>query len=193
MGRYSGYMKEIWSLEANRKPLAMTLFGVILDNQRAFTPGDQLSLTDEVAEALPLITKKGYDLLIIAGQPPNRTRNLEVHDFDNILAGFREISNHLGVRIKNAYYAPSTDKNDPYVKPNTGMFERAQNENMIKWEGSYYIGAELNDVKAAVKMKAKPVLLKQGNVDFKTKGFELTNHVKIKEYQNLLDFAKELN
>ena len=143
MGRYTDYFKDIWALRANRKVIGMTLFGVILDNNNAFTPGQQMVVSDETIEAIKILIAKGYDFLFIAGQPPNRTKNLEIQDFENIFYSIKEIITQLGGRIKNVYYAPSTDKNDPYVKPNTGMFERAQNEGMIKWEGSYFIGAEI--------------------------------------------------
>lgn len=191
MGRYSNYMKEVWQLQANRKVIGLTLFGVLFDNKTPFTPGQQLTIADGVTEALQILTAKGYDFLFIAGQPPNKTRNLEIVDFDNILGATREIISQIGGRVKNAYYAPGTDKNDPYVKPNTGMFERAQNEGMVKWEGTYFIGAEPNDVKAAHKVKAIPIMINSGG-QTKIKAFELTHQLKVKEFANLLDFAKSV-
>jgi histidinol phosphatase-like enzyme len=192
MGRYTEYFKEIWQMQASRKVIGLTLFGVIYNNTTPFTPGNQLSIADGAIDALGILTKKGYDFLIIAGQPPNKTKNLEIIDFENILTATKELVDSVGGRIKNAYYAPSTDKTDPFVKPNPGMFERAQTENMVVWEESYYIGAELNDVKAAVKVKAKPVLIKPAGSVLKTKTFELTNNVKADEYSILLDFANSL-
>jgi histidinol phosphatase-like enzyme len=191
MGRYTDYFKDIWALRANRKVIGMTLFGVILDNNNAFTPGQQMVVSDETIEAIKILIAKGYDFLFIAGQPPNRTKNLEIQDFENIFYSIKEIITQLGGRIKNVYYAPSTDKNDPYVKPNTGMFERAQNEGMIKWEGSYFIGAEPNDVKAAVKSKATPVLITSGK-ESKIKAFEMTNQIKVQEFTSLYDFAERI-
>jgi histidinol phosphatase-like enzyme len=191
MGRYTDYFKDIWALQANRKVIGMTLFGVVLDNKNAFSPGQQMIVSDETVEAMKILIAKGYDFLFIAGQPPNRTKNLEIQDFENIFYSMKEIITQLGGRIKNVYYAPSTDKNDPYVKPNTGMFERAQNEGTIKWEGSYFIGAEPNDVKAAVKSKATPVLITSGK-ESKIKAFEMTNQIKVQEFTSLYDFAERI-
>jgi histidinol phosphatase-like enzyme len=191
MGRYTDYFKDIWALQANRKVIGMTLFGVVLDNKNAFSPGQQMIVSDETVEAMKILIAKGYDFLFIAGQPPNRTKNLEIQDFENIFYSMKEIITQLGGRIKNVYYAPSTDKNDPYVKPNTGMFERAQNEGMIKWEGSYFIGAEPSDVKAAVKSKATPVLITSGK-ESKIKAFEMTNQIKVQEFTSLYDFAERI-
>ena len=192
MGRYTNYFKDIWQMQANRKVIGMTLFGVLLDNTTPFTPGQQLVISDGVIDAVKLLISKGYDFLFITGQPQNRTQALSIQDFENILASAREIIEQHGGRVKNAYYAPGVDKNDPYVKPNTGMFDRAQNEGMIKWAESYFIGSEANDVKAAMKVKSVPVLIKSAGKDVKTKASQLMNQIKVQEFDSLLDFANSI-
>ena len=131
MGRYSEYFKEIWKLQGDRKVIGLTLFGVIFDNSTPFTPGNQLNVAEGVPDAIGMLTQKGYDFLVIQGQPSSRTRNLEMQDFENILGSFREFVQQMGGRVVNNYYAPGTDKSDPYVKPNSGMFERASAENNL--------------------------------------------------------------
>lgn len=185
-------MRDIWTLQANRKVIGLTLFGVLFENSRPFTPGDQLQLSEGVETAVKILSNKGYDFLIISGQPANKTKNLEIQDFENILAATKDGVEKLGGRIKNAYYAPSTDKNDPFVKPNIGMFERAQNEGMIKWNETYYIGSDVTDVKAAAKIKATPILIKAKDSETKIKAFELTNQIKVKEFDSLLAFANSI-
>jgi len=192
MGRYSEYFQDIWKLQANRKVLGLTLFGVIYDNSTPFTPGNQLTVAEGVESALKILTQKGYDFIIVAGQAPNRTKNLSQQDFENILTATRDIFGTLNATIKSAYYAPGIDKTDPYVKPNPGMFERAQNEGFVKWDGTYYIGAEANDVKASAKVKAVPVLIKSANKESKMKAFELTHQVKVIEFNSLLEFANSI-
>jgi len=192
MGRYTDYFKDIWQMQANRKVIGMTLFGVLLDNTTPFTPGQQLVISDGVIDAVKILISKGYDFLFITGQPQNRTQALSMQDFENILASAREIIEQHGGRVKNAYYAPGIDKNDPYVKPNTGMFDRAQNEGMVKWAESYFIGSEANDVKAAIKVKSVPVLIKSAGKDVKTKASQLMNQIKVQEFDSLLDFANSI-
>ena len=192
MGRYTDYFKDIWQMQANRKVIGMTLFGVLLDNTTPFTPGQQLVISDGVIDAVKILISKGYDFLFITGQPQNRTQALSMQDFENILASAREIIEQHGGRVKNAYYAPGIDKNDPYVKPNTGMFDRAQNEGMIKWTESYFIGSEANDVKAAMKVKSIPVLIKSASKDIKTKAAQLMNQIKVQEFDSLLEFANSI-
>ena len=192
MGRYTDYFKDIWQMQANRKVIGMTLFGVLLDNTTPFTPGQQLVISDGVIDAVKILIAKGYDFLFITGQPQNRTQALSIQDFENILASAREMIEQHGGRVKNAYYAPGIDKNDPYVKPNTGMFDRAQNEGMVKWAESYFIGSEVNDVKAAMKVKSVPVLIKSAGKDVKTKASQLMNQIKVQEFDSLLDFANSI-
>lgn len=192
MGRYTEYFQDIWKLQANRKVLGVSLFGAIIDNTKSFTPGDPIGPAEGAAEAIQLLTQKGYDLLIISGQPSNKTRALSQNDFENILTGTKDFVAQVGGRIRNVYYAPGVDKNDPYVLPNIGMFERAQNENNFSWANSYFVGADVNEVKAAIKSKAKPVLIKNQNKDLKIKALELTQHVKVQEHSSLLEFAQSL-
>jgi len=192
MGRYTAYFNDIWKMQASRKVIGITLFGALIDNSTPFTPGNPVDFSEGAGKAVQMLTQKGYDFVVVTGQPPSRTKNLEQHDFENILSGMKNAFEQLGARIKNVYYAPSVDKNDPYVKPNTGMFDRAQAEGAVKWEGTYYIGAEANDAKVAVKVKAIPVLIKSPGKESKTKAFELTHQVKVQEFNSLLEFAEQL-
>lgn len=189
MGRYSEYFKDIWALQANRKVMGLGLFGVLVDNSKPFTPGDVIVPIAGADEAIQVLSRKGYDFILITGQPPKRTRALDNQDFENIINGAGKFISELGGRVRNVYYAPGTDKNDPYVKPNAGMLERAQKENNFSWEGTFFVGNEVNDVKMAAKVKAIPVLLGAAE---KTKAFELTHQVKIQDYKNLLDFANSI-
>jgi histidinol phosphatase-like enzyme len=72
------------------------------------------------------------------------------------------------------------------------MFDRAQNEGMVKWAESYFIGSEVNDVKAAMKVKSVPVLIKSAGKDVKTKASQLMNQIKVQEFDSLLDFANSI-
>ena len=192
MGRYTDYIKDIWKLQANRKVIGLTLFGVIYQNNKPFTPGDQLEIMPGVEDAISILAQKGYDFLIVTGQPPVKTKLLDVKDFENILNATRGVFEQKGGRIKNAYYAPGTDKSDPYVKPNSGMFDRAQNEGMVQWKDSVYVGAETNDIRVANKVGAESILIKPKNSALKTKAFELTQGSNFKEFESFLDFANSL-
>jgi len=187
MGRYSAYIDSIAQFRASRKALGLSVFNVLLDNSKAFTPGDLLEVYPHVPEAINILNQKGYDFVIITGQPTRRTKDIEIKDFENILASMQEMFHNAGAILRGSYFTNLTDKNDPYVKPNTGMFKRAEQEKKITWNETFYIGTDKNDVKAASSVNATPILL--GNLS-ETDALALQNKTNLQKFNNLLDFAK---
>ena len=65
--------------------------------------------------------------------------------------------------IDGLYYSASSRKNDMYAKPNIGMFKRCEKEvPHVKFNQGYYVGDKLSDLKASMKIGAKPVLVRTG-------------------------------
>ena len=65
--------------------------------------------------------------------------------------------------IDGLYYSASSRKNDMYAKPNIGMFKRCEREvPHVKFNQGYYVGDKLSDLKASMKIGAKPVLVRTG-------------------------------
>ncbi len=182
MGRYSAYIDVITQFKQNKKSIGMSVFNVLIDNSKPFTPGDQLEIYPFVQEAIQILTQKGYDLLFITGQPPRRTRDIAIEDFDNILDSLKNITSEYGGTAKASYYTPSSDKNDPYVKPNIGMFRRAENENNILWKDTFFIGCDKNDIKAALSLPTTAILV--GNTKDNIKNDS------VQKFENLLEFAE---
>ena len=89
-------------------------------------------------------------------------------------------------------------KEDMFAKPNTGMFDRAENEGggRIKFREGWYVGDRMYDLKVAEKIKAKPILVRTG--DGKEVEEQLSKFTykdlkrKTKVFDNLLDFANSL-
>lgn len=186
MGRYSSYIDSIAQYRASRKALGLSLFNVLLDNSKAFTPGDMLEVYPHVPEAINILNQKGYDFVIITGQPTRRTKDIAISDFENILSSVQEMFNNAGANIRGAYFTNLTDKKDLYVKPNTGMFKRAENEKKITWNETFYIGSDKNDIKAASAVNATPILL--GSLS-ESESISL-NKTNLQIFNNLLEFAK---
>jgi len=68
--------------------------------------------------------------------------------------------------IDAIYYSTTNLKDDEYAKPNTGMFKRCEKENKhknIKFNQGYFVGDKISDLKAAMKIGAKPVLVRTGH------------------------------
>jgi D-glycero-D-manno-heptose 1,7-bisphosphate phosphatase len=99
--------------------------------------------------------------------------------------------------IDAIYYSASSRKDDPFAKPNVGMFKRCEKEIPdIKFNQGYYVGDKMKDLKAALRMGAKPILVRTGygaETEKELNKFtyrDIKRQVKI--YDNLEHFVKEL-
>jgi|SRR5210317_803531 HAD superfamily hydrolase (TIGR01662 family) len=188
MGRFSNYIDSITEYRQSRKSIGMSIFGVLLDDSTIFTPGDMLNVYEHVPEALSVLNQKGYDFVLITGQPNRRSKNIDQKDFENIIAAMQEMFTDLGCTIRGSYYTNLTEKSDPYVKPNTGMFKKAESDKKITWNESFYIGVDTNDIKAANAVNATPILLGTlSDIDSVS-----LNKINLQTFKNLLEFAKAI-
>ena len=184
MGRYSGYIEVITQFKQNKKSIGMSVFNVLIDNSKLFTAGDQLEIYPFVQDAIQILTQKGYDIVLITGQPSRRSSDIDIADFENILNSLKQIVQEFGGNVKASYYTPETDKTNPYVKPNTGMFLRAENEGNIIWKDSFFIGSDKNDIKASNSLSTTAILVGNNNVG----SLESSSQ----HFENLLEFAKAI-
>ena len=92
----------------------------------------------------------------------------------------------------------SDKKDDPFAKPNTGMFKRAlETDPRLEIKGGAYVGDSLEDLQMADKAGATPILVLTGNG--KKTQQKLENHAykqlkaKVKVFDNLMAFAESLD
>ena len=182
MGRYSAYIDVISQFRQTRKSIGMSIFNVLIDNSKPFTPGDQLAIYPFVQETIQILTQKGYNLVFITGQPPRRSKDIAIEDFENILNSLKQMAAEFGGSVQASYYTPSTDKNDPYVKPNIGMFKRAETENNIVWKDTFFIGCDKNDIKAANSLPTTAILVGNNKIENLTES--------VQRFETILEFAK---
>jgi D-glycero-D-manno-heptose 1,7-bisphosphate phosphatase len=99
--------------------------------------------------------------------------------------------------IDALYYSASSRRDDPFAKPNTGMFKRCEKEHKdIKFKEGYYVGDKMKDLKAAMNMGAKPVLVRTGYGLETEKELQKFTYRKIKQrtiiFDNLEAFVESL-
>lgn len=149
-------------------------------------------------EAIKMMRDKGYDVVILTNQAGIMKGIMDPADVDIVHNYMLELLGQIGCKsINGLYYSTSNLKDDIYAKPNIGMFKRAADEVGVDWKNAVYVGDKISDLKAAVKAKARPVLVKTGyggeTLD-KLKSFANKDLKKQTEvYDNLLEFAKTLN
>ena len=85
-------------------------------------------------------------------------------DVDKVHQKMFQLLGEAGCKfIEALYYSESNRKDDMYAKPNTGMFKRCEKEHpSIKFSRGYYVGDKISDLKAAMKMNARPILVRTG-------------------------------
>lgn len=122
---------------------------------------------DPIAGSLEAITdlrRKGYKIVIITDQGGIEKGLFTQQDVDTVHEHMFKLLGEAGCpSIDALYYSASSRKEDPFAKPNTGMFERCEREHKhIKFKGGYYVGDKIKDLKAAVNIGARPILVRTG-------------------------------
>lgn len=115
-------------------------------------------------DAIAAMRQKGYKIAVITDQGGIEKGLYTQEDVDRVHDHMFQLLGQAGcTSIDALYYSASSRKDDPFAKPNTGMFKRCEKENPdIKFKEGYYVGDKIKDLKAAVNMGAKPVLVRTG-------------------------------
>lgn len=115
-------------------------------------------------EAIARLRQHGYKIVIITNQGGIEKGVYTQKDVDRTHNYMLDLLGKAGcTSIDAIYYSASSRKDDEYAKPNIGMFKRCEKEfPFIKFNQGYYIGDKISDLKAAVKIGAKPILVRTG-------------------------------
>ena len=148
-------------------------------------------------EAVKMIRDKGYDVVILTNQSGIQRGLYDAVDVDIVHNYMLELLGNIGCKsINGLYYSTTPFKDDPYRKPNAGMFKRATAEIGVNWKNGVYVGDKITDLKAAVKAKAKPVLVRTGYGLETTKKLNTFANKDLKSqtevFDNLLQYAHSL-
>ena len=115
---------------------------------------------DAVAE----LRRKGYKIAIINDEGGIELGMYTQEDVERVNEHMLDLFGKAGCfSIDAIYYSSSSRKEDMFAKPNTGMFKRCEKETPdIKFKQGYYVGSKLKDLKAAMNIGARPVLVRTG-------------------------------
>jgi D-glycero-D-manno-heptose 1,7-bisphosphate phosphatase len=128
------------------------------------TKPEQFTPIEGSLEAVKMIRNKGYDVVILTNQAGITKGIMDPVDVDIVNNYMLELLWNIGCKsINGLYYSTSNLKEDVYAKPNTGMFKRASAEIGVDWKNGVYVGDKISDLKAAIKAKAKPILVRTGH------------------------------
>ena len=128
-----------------------------------FRPEDLEAIPGSM-DAVAEMRRKGYKIVIITDQGGIEKGICTTDDVDKTNERLMQMLGEAGCfSIDALYYSASSRKEDPFAKPNTGMFKRCEAEHKdIKFKEGYYVGDKMKDLKAAMNMGARPVLVRTG-------------------------------
>jgi len=149
-------------------------------------------------EAVARLRHSGYRIVVITNQGGIQKGIMTAEDVDAVN---NTMLDQLGTAscpsIDAIYYSESSDRKDMYAKPNTGMFKRCEKEfPFIKFRNGFYVGDKISDLKAAVKIGARPVLVRTGHGTETEKLINKFTYRDIKQktyvFDSLADFVNNL-
>lgn len=115
-------------------------------------------------EAIAQLRRKGYKIAIISDQGGIEKGIYTPEQVDTLHDHMFKLLGEAGCpSIDAIYYSASSRKEDIYAKPNVGMFKRCEKEiKDIKFREGYYVGDKIKDLKAAMNIGARPILVRTG-------------------------------
>jgi D-glycero-D-manno-heptose 1,7-bisphosphate phosphatase len=137
----------------------------------------------------------GYKIVIITNQGGIEKGIMTQEDVDRVHDHMFKLLGEAGCSSIDAlYYSASSRRDDEYAKPNTGMFKRCEKENPhLHFKGGYFVGDKISDLKAAMKIGARPILVRTGHgveTELELKKFTYRNiKEKTKIFDDLISFA----
>lgn len=128
------------------------------------TTPDNFKPIEGSLEAVARLRRLGFKIVIITNQGGIEKGIVTQQEVEAVNQRMLDLLGEAGCpSIDALYYSASSRKDDMYAKPNTGMFKRCEKENPhLRFKGGYYVGDKMSDLRAAVKMNAKPVLVRTG-------------------------------
>ena len=149
-------------------------------------------------DAIAELRNKGYKIAIITDQGGIEKGLYTQEDVELTHEHLLKLLGEAGCSyIDGIYYSASSRKEDIFAKPNTGMFKRWEKEIPdIKFKEGYYVGDKMKDLKAAMNIGARPVLVRTGYGIETEKDLNKWTYRKIKQrtiiFDDLAHFVESL-
>lgn len=150
---------------------------------------DKLVFIDGTVEALALLKRQGYKLIVISNQSGIGRGYFGAQDVERLHAYMNHILQEHNAAIDAFYYCPHVEQDRCTCrKPQTGLIDRAVAEWGIDLTRSYMVGDKEADVMTAVNAGCRYGLLLSGHAVSGVLQEKYRDHI----YRNLWDFARHI-
>jgi histidinol phosphatase-like enzyme len=163
---------------------------IAFERKDVITQGASLEPIEGALEAIKNLRLKGYKVGLIMDEAGSTEQKSE-----SMLQGLMKVFGDAGIMtIDYMYYSIGIEKQDPFVKPSTGMFKRAVQEQGIVFKNGWYVGYTIADAKAAFKVGSRTALINPTEETIKKLNSFANQKIKKKTriFKSLTEFEKTL-
>lgn len=129
-------------------------YGLIIDDKKSNHKTNEIHFFDDGINFLKMLAQKNISIVMFINQFKPA---LPFEKFESFVEAVESFSKQQGVNLKGVYWCPGTDKRDPFVIPNPGMFHRVTENTGITWDNIPVISNNELDLVAASKVNAVPI------------------------------------
>lgn len=153
-------------IRKNKQVLFLDRDGVINREAEGYiTEWSQFEFLPGALEAIRRLTEEGYKIIIISNQSAINRGLATKDEIDRIMTNMVTEIEASGGKIWDIYYCPHRpeDKCD-CRKPEPGLFFQAEEKHGVKITNTWFVGDKLTDVAVAIRIGARPILIRGGKV-----------------------------
>ena len=193
---YSQYNPNDWPKTFTGPVIGIDRDGVILEWKNVIKRYEDMRFIPGSIDAIRSLRLKGHRVVLFSDQPNIERGLITGEQVGNIMNNMMQTFGQNGIfSIDGFYFNQTSNPQDPYAKPNTGMLNRASQEANVNWKTGYYVGDTIDDIKMAQKAGATPVLVRTGKGADTEKQFLKginTKYKDVKVFDNLAQFVDSL-
>jgi D-glycero-D-manno-heptose 1,7-bisphosphate phosphatase len=120
---------------------------------------EEFELLPEFLDVLRLVSKRGYEAVVVTNQKGIATGHMSQEDVDLIHRNLRSLVEQNGLKLLDIVVCPSADDKHPHRKPNPGMLIDTARRHDLDLARSWMVGDHESDVEAGRRAGCKTVLV----------------------------------
>ena len=169
--------------------------GTLNEDPGYISDPEQVVLFSDTGDALALLKKYGFLLIVISNQSGIARGLMKSEDVDAVNEKINQILSEYKVKIDAFYYCPahpdySSEEECECRKPSPKLLLEAASEFNVDLQGSYFIGDTIADIQCGKNAGIKTILVKTGKGEESFSILQKENNFPTFVAENLLNASK---